>query len=185
MVLAGGASSRMGRDKALLELDGETLAARAVRKLREVCGEVLIADAGRNLLPGSVPDGPGEGPAAGILGAALARPGERLLVLAVDLPRVPVALLAELAGSEADLVVPRWAGGLEPLCALYGPAALAALAERVGRGRLDLRTLAETPGLRVRYLEEIDRPGETFANWNRPEDREQALSPAPPRPGPA
>ena len=167
VVLAGGASSRMGRDKALLEIDGETLVASAVRRLGEVCEEILIADAGRCLLPGSVPDGPGEGPAAGILGAARARPGHPLLVLAVDLPRVPVSLLEELARSDADLAIPRWAGGLEPLCALYGLAALAALEARVGRGQLDLRTLAETPGLRVRHLE---APGEVFLNLNRPED---------------
>jgi molybdopterin-guanine dinucleotide biosynthesis protein A len=167
VVLAGGASSRMGRDKALLELDGETLIASAARRLGDVCEEVLIADAGRGLLPGSVPDGPGKGPAAGILGAARARPGDRLLVLAVDLPKVPVSLLAELAGAEADLAVPRWEGGLEPLCALYGPAALAALEERVGQGRLDLRTLVESPGLRVVYL---DGAGEVFLNLNRPED---------------
>jgi molybdopterin-guanine dinucleotide biosynthesis protein A len=85
----------------------------------------------------------------------------------VDLPRVPVSLLAELARSDADLAIPRWAGGLEPLCALYGPAALAALDERVGRGRLDLRTLVETPGLRILYLEQ---PGDVFLNLNRPED---------------
>jgi len=157
----------MGRDKALLEIDGETLVASAVRRLGEVCEEILIADAGRCLLPGSVPDGPGEGPAAGILGAARARPGHPLLVLAVDLPRVPVSLLEELARSDADLAIPRWAGGLEPLCALYGLAALAALEARVGRGQLDLRTLAETPGLRVRHLE---APGEVFLNLNRPED---------------
>ena len=167
VVLAGGASSRMGRDKALIELEGETLVAGAARRLREVCEEVVVADAGRGLLPGSVPDGPGQGPAAGILGAARARPGERLLVLAVDLPKVPVSLLERLAGTEADLAIPRWEEGLEPLCALYGPAAIQALEERVGRGRLDLRTLPETPGLRVVYLEE---PGEVFLNLNRPED---------------
>jgi molybdopterin-guanine dinucleotide biosynthesis protein A len=157
----------MGRDKALLEIGGETLVAGAVRRLGEVCAEVLIADAGRGLLPGSVPDGPGQGPAAGILGAARARPGERLLVLAVDLPRVPISLLEELARADADLAIPRWEAGLEPLCALYGPAALSKLEERVGRGRLDLRGLAETPELRVVYLE---RPGELFLNLNRPED---------------
>ena len=157
----------MGRDKALLEIEGETLVSSAARRLGEVCGEVIVADAGRGLLPGSVPDGPGQGPAAGILGAARARPGERLLVLAVDLPKVPVSLLSRLEGTEADLAVPRWEGGLEPLCALYGPAAIAELEERVGRERLDLRTLPETPGLRVVYLEE---QGEVFLNLNTPED---------------
>jgi molybdenum cofactor guanylyltransferase len=165
----------MGRDKALLELDGESLAARAARRLEEVCGEVIVADAGRGVLPGrvSVPDGPGRGPAAGLLGAARARPGRSLLVLAVDLPRVPVSLLRELARSDADLAIPRWKGGLEPLCALYGPAALAVLEERVGQGRLDLYSLAASPGLRVRYLEEVDAPEEVFLNLNAPEDLER------------
>lgn len=172
VVLAGGASSRMGRDKALLEIEGETLLARAARRLREVCDEVLIADAGRL---GGVPDGPGRGPAAGLLGAARARPGRSLLVLAVDLPFVPAPLLEELARSAADLALPGWSGGVEPLCAFYGPAALAILEERVGRGRLDLWSLPDEPGLSVRRLgeEELRRfgePAKLFLNLNRPED---------------
>lgn len=175
VVLAGGASRRMGRDKALLEFEGETLVTRAARRLAEVCEEVLTADGGRGLSPGSILDGPGHGPAAGLLGAARARPGRSLLVLAVDLPSVPVPLLEELARSEADLAIPRWAGGVEPLCALYGPAALAVLEERVGQGRLDLWTLPETPGLAVRWLGEEDlrrfgEPARLFLNLNRPED---------------
>jgi molybdopterin-guanine dinucleotide biosynthesis protein A len=169
----------MGRDKALLEIEGETLLARAARRLGEVCAEVLIADRGTG--PASVPDGPGRGPAAGLLGAARARPGRSLLVLAVDLPFVPVPLLEELARSEAglpelpDLIIPSWSGGVEPLCAVYGPAALAVLEERVGRGRLDLWSLPDTPGLAVRRLgeEELRRFGEParmFLNLNRPED---------------
>ena len=176
VILAGGASRRMGRDKALLEIEGETLVARAARLLAEVCGEVLIADRGTG--PASVPDGPGRGPAAGILGAARARPGWSLLVLAVDLPFVPVPLLKELARSEVDLpdlVIPSWSDGVEPLCAVYGPAALAVLEERVGQGRLDLWSLPDTPGLAVRRLgeEELRRFGEParmFLNLNRPED---------------
>jgi molybdopterin-guanine dinucleotide biosynthesis protein A len=168
----------MGRDKALLEIEGETLVARAARRLAEVCGEVLIADGGRSIGgigPASISDGPGRGPAAGLLGAARARPGRSLLVLAVDLPFVPVPLLEELARSEADLAIPRWAGGVEPLCALYGPAALAVLDERVGQGRLDLWSLPEIPGLAVRWLgeEELLRfgePAKMFLNLNRPED---------------
>jgi molybdopterin-guanine dinucleotide biosynthesis protein A len=180
VVLAGGASRRMGRDKATIELQGETLATRAVRLLGEICGEVVVADAGRRLVEGtaSIPDGPGRGPAAGILGAAQVFPGRQLLVLAVDLPRIPVALLAEIAASSADLAIPRWSYGLEPLCALYGPAALAALAERVGKDRFDLHTLPAFPGLTVRYVEEEEirrfgAPEEIFLNLNRPQDLER------------
>lgn len=162
----------MGRDKALLEIEGETLLARAARRLGEVCEEVLTADAGRL---GGIPDGPGRGPAAGLLGASRAKPGRSLLVLAVDLPFVPVPLLEELARSEADLAVPSWSGGVEPLCALYGPAALAILEERVTQGELSLWSLPDAPGLRVRRLgeEELSRfgdPARLFLNLNRPED---------------
>lgn len=172
VVLAGGASRRMGWDKALSSLPGM-----AAERLAAVCAEVAVADRGRGLLPGlpSLPDGPGGGPVAGILGAAAAYPGRPLLVLACDLPRVPPALLAELTRSEGcDWVVPRWSRGLEPLCALYGPAALAVLAEKGLRAphRLGEEDLA------VRYLEGDDLarfgpPEEVFLNLNTPEDLER------------
>ena len=179
VVLAGGASRRMGRDKAVLTLapGGETLAAGAARRLAAVCAEVVVADRGRGTVPGllSLADGPGHGPAAGLLGAARVRPGRPLLVLACDLPAVPIALLAHLRDAAADWVVPRWPGGLEPLCALWGPRALAALAERVARGLYALHPLAGDDRLAVRFLDgealaAFGRPEEIFWNVNAPED---------------
>jgi molybdenum cofactor guanylyltransferase len=176
LVLAGGESSRLGSDKARLE--GAALPLAAVERLAAVCIEVAVADRGRSLVPGrrSLGDGEGRGPAAGILGAAAAYPGRPLLVLACDLPRVPAALLAELARpTAADWVIPRWEGGLEPLCALYGPAALAALSERVREGRFSLHDLAAGGDLAVRYLEgealrRFGDPEEMFFNLNTPGD---------------
>lgn len=189
VVLAGGASSRMGRDKATLELDGETLAAGAARRLAAVCPEVALADRGRRLVPGlpSLADGPGRGPAAGLLGAAHAWPGRPLLALACDLPSVPVALLQELTRTEdADWVVPRWRGGPEPLCALWRPRALAMLEDRVTRGLYALWSLAEETGLAVRWVEgdllaSFGPPEEMFLNVNTPEelDRARGVSGAP------
>jgi len=178
LVLAGGLSARMGEDKGRLAAGGESLAARAARRLAAVCGEVALADRGRRLvadLP-SIPDGAGEGPVSGLLGGALAYPGRSLLALACDLPEVPEALLAELARpSGFDWVVPRWRGRLEPLCALYRPAALAALATGVEQGVLAPHLLSRAPGLSVRYLsgpllERFGRPEAMFVNLNRPED---------------
>ncbi len=173
----------MGRDKAGVELGGETLAAGAARRLAAVCPEVALADRGRGLVPGllSFPDGPGRGPAAGLLGAARAHPGRPLLALACDLPRVPVPLLAELAGAAegADWVLPRWRQGPEPLCAIWGPRALAVLADRVARGVYALWSLAEDADLAVRWLEgdrlaAFGDPEEMFFNVNTPEELETA-----------
>jgi len=207
VVLAGGASRRMGRDKAALAVGGETLAARAARRLLGVCPRVAIADGGRGLVPGlpCLPDAPGAGPAAGILGAARAWPGHALLVLACDLPRVSEALLRELlrrlpaaeggeagdglgasdaddtsADADPDWVVPRWERGLEPLCALYRPAALAALAAAVERGIAAPHRLAEAAGLRVRFLEgerllRCGEPANLFLNLNTAHDLEHWL----------
>jgi molybdopterin-guanine dinucleotide biosynthesis protein A len=100
-------------------------------------------------------------------------------VLACDLPRVPVELLAELASSVCDWAVPRWERGLEPLCAFYGPVALAVLAEKGLRAphRLAKEDLA------IRYLEGDDLawfgpPEEVFLNLNTPEDLERYNSKA-------
>ncbi len=202
VVLAGGASRRMGRDKAALTADGATLAARAARRLLGDWPRVAIADGGRGLVPGlpSLPDASAPGPAAGILGAALAWPGYSLLVLACDLPRVSEALLRELvrrmpvaeggeagdapdagnAAADPDWVVPRWERGLEPLCALYRPAALAALAAAVERGIAAPHRLAEAAGLRVRFLEgerlrRCGPPADLFLNLNTARDLEHWL----------
>lgn len=183
VVLAGGRSRRMGSDKALLELDGVSLVERAARRLAAICSRVVVADGGRGVLDRvtSVPDGPGQGPVAGILGAAAAFPGTSLLVLACDLPRVPISLLGELATrTTSDWAVPRWRGRLEPLCALYRAPALEALGRRVADGILAPHRLAEldgleTGGLEIDYFDEerLRRHGDPtvmFTNLNRPED---------------
>lgn len=177
VVLAGGASRRMGRDKAALPLAGVGLAERACRLLAAVCPEVVVADGGRGVAAGfrSLRDGPARGPLAGILGAAETAAGRPLLVLACDLPNVPAGLLVALAGAPGDWVIPRWRRGSEPLCALYRPPALALLAARAGRGLYALHEAAAAPGLDVRWLEEREiaafgDPAEIFRNLNRPQD---------------
>jgi len=106
-LLCGGASRRMGRDKALLEHEGEPLVARGARALAALSPEVVLAcgaepryqDLGWPLALEGEAD---QGPLAGILAALEATRGERVLVAAVDLPdlaRCPLAELAALAAS--------------------------------------------------------------------------------------
>ncbi len=191
VVLAGGDSSRMGADKATLQWGGISLAERALGRLRAVCSEVLVADRGRGVLgrAHSVEDGPGRGPAAGLLGAARAAPGRALLVLACDLPAVPASLLAEIVArgdaTGADWVLVRAARGIEPLVALYGPRALEALDDLVRAGQYAPRGLLERDDLRVETIDgaALARHGDPermLANLNRPEDLATLDEDAPP-----
>ena len=95
-VLAGGKSSRMGRDKALLELAGKPLVQRAVEKLRRVCAEVFVLG-GRTELAGYAPLirdlHEGCGPLGGIEAALEHSPRKWNLFMAVDMPFLPAGFL--------------------------------------------------------------------------------------------
>lgn len=126
VVLAGGASRRMGRDKALLTLGGLTLLDRQAAKLAALAHKVVVSgDPSRYGSYGRpvVVDPPGAaGPLAGIV-AALA--GGDALVLAVDLPFVPAPLLShlmEVAGPDGALVADRET--FQPTAAYYRGKAL-------------------------------------------------------------
>lgn len=103
LVLAGGASRRMGRDKALVEWDGRRAIDLVFALAGEICGEVLISG-GDYGLPFVADPHPGAGPVAGVLAgaAALQAKGcETLLVLAVDAPTLTASDLAPLLAARA------------------------------------------------------------------------------------
>jgi molybdenum cofactor guanylyltransferase len=109
-VLAGGRSSRMGRDKAFVELDGRPLAAAVLDALREVGAAPVVAVGGdlasltRLGFDDGVPDlHPGEGPLGGILTALEAVVADVVVVLGCDMPWVTAEALRELvAALDAD-----------------------------------------------------------------------------------
>jgi molybdopterin-guanine dinucleotide biosynthesis protein A len=179
-VVAGGDSQRMGRDKALLPWGGADLLDHAIARLRAVTDDVRILCGPRTRyldrgLPVHPDLAPGAGPLGGVLTGLAAAPDRPGLFLAVDLPHVPVALLARLverAGGR-DAVVPVSPRGPEPLCALYGPACREPIRRRVAAG--DLKMTAFWPEVRVLQpgaaeLREFGDPEGMFRNLNAPED---------------
>jgi molybdenum cofactor guanylyltransferase len=191
-LLVGGASSRMGRDKAHVEVAGEAGAVRLARRLAALCDEVL-------LVGGDPPaDAPGrrvrdvEGPHCalrGLVGALAAASAERVLVVATDLPLASEALLLGLAAwPEADVVAPRDAEGPQPLCAVYRrePVLARARTQLAAGNQLALRALLA--GLEVRVLPDevqraLDPDGTALTNVNTPEELarlESRLSQRPP-----
>jgi molybdenum cofactor guanylyltransferase len=186
LLLAGGRSMRMGRDKALLPhpVSGQLLLAHQAALLRSLPGSVellLSAPAERGYaLAGPLADArlvadpaPDCGPLGGITAGLAAATTPRLLVLAVDLPVMNASFLSELlaAGPSA----PRHADGtFEPLCALYpvSPDSRGAAAQALARRELSLQRLlaaaCSAGWMTPRAITPAERP--LFANWNEPGD---------------
>jgi|SRR5579872_804351 len=202
-ILAGGRSSRMGRDKAWLELAGVPLALRIARAVEPLVASVRVigppaSDAGRfdsvglAAIPDRLParEASGEsnsGPLGGIVTALNATECSWNLVLACDLPYITTAWLEWLLGrasapevsgsSGAQAVVPERTGGVEPLAAVYRKECAEVLAAALGRG---VRKVSEAlRHLRVARIPEaewraLDPDGNALANMNTPEEYARA-----------
>jgi molybdopterin-guanine dinucleotide biosynthesis protein A len=158
-VLAGGRSTRMGRDKALLELNGRLLIEHALSKLRMLGFSPSIVGTRPDLSSFApvIPDNfPQAGPLGGMEAALAASDAEQNLFLPVDLPWLPVEFLrwmVERAGHTNALVtVPRTQGLPQPLCAIYSramlPHAQAALADGDAKVMRAVEGAAVATGLR-------------------------------------
>ena len=163
----------MGTDKSLLKLDGETLAARAVRKLRYVCAEVAIAGGTENLraVGRIIPDlWPEQGPLSGVVSALEQTPYEWNLFLAVDMPFVPEEVLRTLLNASAgaaQIMLAEAEGKVQPLCGVYSRRSLPALRAELQAGRLKVKDAVLATGA-VAYVpfEKLD----WFRNLNTPND---------------
>jgi molybdopterin-guanine dinucleotide biosynthesis protein A len=177
-VLAGGRSTRMGQDKALLTLGGEPLVKRGVRKLSKVCAEVAIAGGTQSLMQfGRIirDESVGCGPLGGIVAGLEQSSFEWNLFVAVDAPFVPVSVLKALlvipAGSPIVCVMARAQGVMQPLCAVYSRKALAVLRQELVAGRWKVTRAIEAAGL-VKVIDFDD--ASWFANLNTPEEFAEA-----------
>lgn len=130
-VLAGGQSTRMGRDKALLKLSGRPLIEHALDKHRALGFAPRIVGSRPDLATFApiIPDNyPLMGPLGGIEAALAASDAEQNLFLPVDLPQLPVEFLHWMIGrvalTNALATIPRRQGRPEPVCAIYNRALL-------------------------------------------------------------
>lgn len=185
-VLVGGASSRMGRDKARLPLQGRSFVERIAEAVGMVAPRVNLVGAKdvTSLMYGNVPDVyAGWGALGGLHAALAACQAEWAAVVACDLPFVTGELLARLVSlrEEAEAVVPLQPDGrLQPLCALYRTHPCAERArELIEEGERRPRALLQAVRARmVQWREMADLTGAElfFENVNTPEDYAQARS---------
>jgi molybdopterin-guanine dinucleotide biosynthesis protein A len=197
-ILAGGASSRMGRHKALLEFGGVPLIVHTARLLTPLVAEVTVvgslpeyAELGLRAIPDEADvhapdhaglDNPMRGPLAGIAAALAVTHSPWNLIVACDLPYLSAEwldwLLSRAIASRAEAVIPQTARGFEPLAAVYqrkcGVSIAAALAGGVRKvtdaiGKLRVETVYP------REWHSIDPGGSVLKNMNEPSDYEEAL----------
>jgi molybdopterin-guanine dinucleotide biosynthesis protein A len=184
-ILAGGASSRMGRDKALVEIGGALLLVRTARLLEPLAATVTVigpperyASLGLRVAPD---DSTGLGPLAGMATALRISRSEWNLIVGCDLPYLRSEwlewLIRRALVSSADALVPKTVRGLEPLCAIYrarcAPTLAAAIAAGV-RKVTDALSELEIEELTPNHWQAVHPGNAILRNMNTPADYEEA-----------
>ncbi len=190
-VLAGGKSSRMGSDKAFLELNGSTLLARTLRLAKAVTKNLSIVGARekfesseRELQVPVIEDIYREqGPLAGIHAALRGTRTELNLVISVDMPflesRFLEFLVTQARSCDAIVTVPRANGSFQPLCAVYRPQFREVAQRALDQGNNKIGALFSASEVSVRIIEEdeirkLAFDPAMFHNLNTPEDLRRA-----------
>jgi molybdopterin-guanine dinucleotide biosynthesis protein A len=184
-IQAGGSSSRMGHDKAFVELNGRPLIEHVIRRIANLGDETLIVTnqlrAYSHLGLRTVPDAvSGTGALVGLYSALCAAQGDTVLVVACDMPFLNRALLEHQLrlAPQADAVVPRHQSQYEPLHAVYDRRmCLPAIEESLQAG--EERLVSFYPNVRVLTVDEVvldrlDPGGLSFFNVNTPQDLARA-----------
>lgn len=177
LLLSGGASQRMQRDKAQLNYAGEPQLLRAWRALSAVTERAFVSvreaqrdDPLRAQLPQLVDSYDAVGPVAGILSAQDAYPEAAWLVIACDLPRLDEATLRSLLASrdpskEATAFTSRFDQLPEPLCAIWEPSSHTRLKQRYDNGSYCPRKALIQSDILL-----LPAPGAALDNVNTPEE---------------
>ncbi|MGE5673735.1 MAG: molybdenum cofactor guanylyltransferase [Mycobacterium leprae] len=180
VILAGGQSSRMGTNKALLDFGGEPLIGRIAHRLGEWFAQVVVVTNSPDLygfldLPTAGDRVPGLGPLGGLEAGLRMSRFEHAFFCACDMPFLDEALVRHLIALAPghDVVVPQVAGEYEPMHAVYSQACLPIIQGNLDARRLRLLSFYESVRLRAVNEDEIRRfgdPDRLFFNCNTPTD---------------
>ena len=167
IVLAGGKGLRLGRDKALVELDGENLLQRIISRLSFLNSDIILVVAGSQqpLDIAGYPKlkivtdiYPGKGPLVGIYSGLLSSDSAYNLVVACDMPFLNKHLIGYMLDVSVgfDITIPRLGNMVEPLHAIYSKNCLKAIEKLLVEENLKIDSLLKM--VKVRYVEagEID-----------------------------
>ncbi len=171
VILTGGQSRRMGRDKALLELEGEAMSLRLAERFSALGPVAFAVDRAGRFPTGEyreLPDRyPAQGPLNGLVSAFSESDEELVLLLATDMPAADPSAVAPLLAALGDYDACIYDG--EPLFGLYTRCCLAPTLDCLHEGRRSFGALFERIALR-----RLPRADEAlFQNLNTPDDYER------------
>ena len=184
IVLAGGKSSRMGFNKAFIEIGDRRLIDATVDRLARLFPEVLIiandldlyAYLGMRVIPDLIPN---SGSLGGIYTGLTAAAHPRAFFVACDMPFLSADLITLLVreAENWDVVVPRVAGELQPMHAVYAKSCLPFIKEAIDVGKFKITGFF--PRVKVKTIEEtalraVDPDLLGLMNVNTPHDLEKA-----------
>ena len=187
IVLAGGKSERMGKDKRHLLFQGESLLEISVNRLRNIAEEIIVViGEEKNLDIGDVhfvlDVEKDQGPMMGLFSGLSRIKNFYGIVTPVDCPLISHEFLNYLREKAVgyDMTVPRWKRGIEPLIAVYSKNLIPAVNEWIKKEKkLAPHLLAQEPNLKVRFIEEEEisqfgNPDVLFFNINTESDLRKA-----------
>jgi molybdopterin-guanine dinucleotide biosynthesis protein A len=184
VILAGGKSRRMGRDKAFLPFGKGLLIERVIEVIQQVTADVILITNtpeqyqcfGLPMFADIIPEA---GSLGGIYTGLVSSKTPYSLCLACDMPFVKPEFLRFLCDMavEADVVIPRNAEDFQPLCAVYSQACHEPIRQRIEAGRLKITGFFDQVRVRVidgELLARYDPHDVMFFNANTPEEYEKA-----------
>jgi molybdopterin-guanine dinucleotide biosynthesis protein A len=161
VVLAGGKSTRLGRDKALERIGVCPLIRHVVDRLSALGNEIIVVTSHTDTLPDlgvkKVADiYPDKGPLGGIYTGLKAASTRYCVVVGCDMPLLNVALLRHLMDLSPgfDVVLPRVDGNLEPLHAVYSRDCLEVIERALQQNRLQIQRFFHE--VKVKYVEDVE-----------------------------
>ncbi|WNM60340.1 molybdenum cofactor guanylyltransferase [Candidatus Nitrospira neomarina] len=191
VVLAGGKSRRMGKDKRTLEWGGTKFLDKVCITIGELFDEIILVTAIEDYPCGHLPvrlvtDAiPQKGSLGGIFTGIKEASYSSVFVVACDMPFLNPFVISRLCAlPENDVVMPKLSTGYQPLHARYSKRCSLIMEKMIQEGNLRIQSLIQDPSLSVQIVEEtlfddIDPHGYSFLNINTPADYEFARKAGP------
>ncbi len=176
VLLTGGASSRMGRDKATLEIDGEFLSHRLARVMIQVCEQVTVL--GREPIEGYAFLEDSEEYGGPLVALSAFRPSaDRVFVASCDLPYLTTDAIAFLNGLEGEVIVPIVNDRRQPLCAIYSSACFEVARQVVVTGSRSMNAWLDHLDFQEIDPTSLGLDDSVFANVNTHEEWQRGRTP--------